>query len=116
MSIARDALDNHGLIVGDGGMQLESGQRIHNHSDAQIYAGGDLQAQTGQAMLNEGRIGAHGDIRLETLAAEGRMDPRRQRVGNRRSEHGVVLAHRDLPFVDRPQCASRSQRAASSAK
>lgn len=71
---ATESIHNHGLIVGDGSMRLESGQRIHNHSDAQIYAGGDLQAQTGQAMLNEGRIGAHGDIRLETRAAEGRID------------------------------------------
>ncbi|MBQ0917973.1 filamentous hemagglutinin N-terminal domain-containing protein [Hydrogenophaga aromaticivorans] len=71
---ATDRIDNHGLIVGDGGMQLESGQRIHNHSDAQIYAGGDLQAKTGQAMFNEGRIGAEGDIRLETWAADGRID------------------------------------------
>ncbi|MBW8466752.1 MAG: filamentous hemagglutinin N-terminal domain-containing protein, partial [Thiobacillus sp.] len=70
---ATDHIDNHGLIVGDGGMQLESGQRIHNHSDAQIYAGGDLQASAGQAILNEGRIGADGDIRLETRAADGHI-------------------------------------------
>ena len=70
---ATESIHNHGLIVGDGGMQLDSGQRIHNHSDAQIYAGGDLQTQTGQAMLNEGRIGADGDIRLETRAADGRI-------------------------------------------
>ncbi|MBE0586669.1 MAG: filamentous hemagglutinin N-terminal domain-containing protein, partial [Hydrogenophaga sp.] len=70
---ATERIDNHGLIVGDGDMQLESGQRIHNRSDAQIYAGGNLQAQSGQAILNDGRIGAEGDTRLQTLAADGRI-------------------------------------------
>lgn len=71
---ATERIDNSGLIVGDGDVQLTSGQRIDNRAGAQIYAAGHLTAQTGQAILNEGRIGAGGDTRLQTQSATGRID------------------------------------------
>ncbi|WP_374414010.1 filamentous hemagglutinin N-terminal domain-containing protein, partial [Hydrogenophaga sp.] len=71
---ATGRIDNRGLIVGDGDMQLASGQRIDNRAGAQIYAAGQLSAQTGETLLNEGRIGAGGDVRLQTTASTGRID------------------------------------------
>jgi filamentous hemagglutinin len=69
--VVADHIDNQGLIVADGDMQLQSGQRIDNRSNAQIYAAGQLQATTGQAITNEGILGAGQDAQVTTLATNG---------------------------------------------